>query len=268
MAEAKPETGVPSMEQPREVTGKRGVTMFGVPISWVAIWGALLGVGALIPIVIGFGGEGVNFPLSTCLAPIIGLVLGPYGGFVAGLIGGTIGMFLNPGAYYMGVGNILDVAMAALMTGWIVNKRWYLSAALYAVMIAAYNIIPFYVLNIYTPPIDPGVHLALWFYYVGFAVLLATGWNILPAWIKSGNAAKLFIAAWIMVWVGVAPGHLMGWVAFSWLFAYPINLIILVGTYMVWWQRIIILTVGAVLGTAILVALKRTGLRKIPGAAW
>jgi hypothetical protein len=266
MAEAKTESAV--TEQVREVTGKRGVTMLGVPISWVAIWGALLGVTSLIPVVIFVGSEGGNFPLSTALAPIVGLVLGPYGGFVAGLVGGTIGMFLNPAAYYMGVGNILDVAMAALVTGWIINKRWYFSAALIAAMALAFNIIPFYVLNIYTPPIDPAVHLAMWFYYVGLAVLCVTGWNILPKWIKGTNPAKMFVAGLILVWVGVAPGHLMGWIAFDVLYNFPIASNILVGTYIMPIQRIEILVLGALIGTAILVALRRAGLRKIPGAAW
>lgn len=268
MAEAKPESNVPSMEQPREVTGKRGVTMLGVPISWVAIWGALLGVSSLIPVVIFVGSEGGNFALSTSLAPIIGLVLGPYGGFVAGLVGGTIGMFLNPAAYYMGVGNILDVAMAALVAGWIVNKRWYFSAGLIAVMAIAFNVIPYYLLNLYPQPIDPAVHLSMWFYYLGLAVLCVTGWNILPKWIKGTNPAKLFVAAWIIVWVGVAPGHLLGWIAYDILYLFPVASAILVGTYIMPIQRLEILTLGALIGAAILVALKRAGLRKIPGAAW
>ena len=242
--------------------------MLGVPISWIAIWGALVGVGTLIPVVIFVLSEGGNFPLSTVLAPMVGLILGPYGGFAAAIIGGIIGMFLNPAAYYMGVGNILDLGMAALMTGWIINKKWHYAAALYAFWIAAYNILPFYVFNIYTPPIDPTVHLSMWFYYVGFGVLLALGWNILPSWAKTSNPAKLFVASWLLIWIGVAPGHLLGWIAYDVLFSFPIALNIIVGATVMPLQRIFILTVGALITSAILIALRRTGLRKIPGAAW
>ena len=269
MAEAKTESSVSGQtEAPREVTGQRGVTMLGVPISWIAIWGAIVGVGTLIPVVIFVLSEGGFFPLSTVLAPLVGLVLGPYGGFAAAIIGGIIGMFLNPAAYYMGVGNILDLGMAALMTGWIINKKWHWSAILYAIWILLYNVVPFYVLNIYTPPIDPTVHLSMWFYYVGFGVLLATGWNILPKWGTSTNPGKLFVACWLLMWIGVAPGHLLGWIAYDVLFSFPIALNIIVGATVMPIQRLFILTVGALIASAVLIALKRTGLRKIQGAAW
>ncbi|HJX24347.1 MAG TPA: hypothetical protein VJ574_08110 [Candidatus Bathyarchaeia archaeon] len=270
MAEARSEPNVSGQtEVPREVTRQRSIAILGVPISWIAIVGSLVGVGTLIQVEILFVAPvGDHFQLSTVLAPLVGLVLGPYGGFAAAILGGIIGMFLNPAAYYMGVGNIMDLGMAALATGWIINKKWHWTAIMYVTMIVAYNIVPFYILNIYTPPIDPAVHLAMWFYYAGFGFLLSLGWNILPSWARSENPGKLFVATWILTWIGVAPGHLLGWIAYDVLFSFPMALNVIVGATVMPRQRLFILTVGALISSAVLIALRRTGLRKIPRAAW
>src|SRR3989304_733929 len=90
----------------------------GAPLSWVALFGALTGVGSLIPVVAYPMGGGYASLSTIVLFPVTGLFLGPWAGLVAGLIGGIIGMFVAPGAYPMGP---MDVALSGAMAPFVVG---------------------------------------------------------------------------------------------------------------------------------------------------
>src|SRR4030066_1111074 len=81
-------------EKVRQTTGRIG----GVSIAWVTLYGALLGVTGLVPIFPYVGGGGY-VPLTTPLAAIAPLPMGPVGGVASALVGGLIGMFIAPAAY-------------------------------------------------------------------------------------------------------------------------------------------------------------------------
>jgi Zn-dependent protease len=74
-------------EKVRSTTSQIG----GVSIAWVTLFGALLGVTGLVPIFPYVGGGGY-VPLTTPLAAIAPLLLGPVGGVVSALVGGLIGI--------------------------------------------------------------------------------------------------------------------------------------------------------------------------------
>jgi len=94
-----PETPVP---QEREFKASSAVAIFGAPISWVALFGALIGALAVIPFVFYAEGGGFMSAGMGIFGPVTGIMLGPWAGFVAGFIGGVIGMMISPGAYPLG----------------------------------------------------------------------------------------------------------------------------------------------------------------------
>ena len=76
--------------------------IFGAPISWVALVGALMGALAIVPFIFyPFGGGFMSAGMGV-FGPIGGMLLGPWAGAIAGFIGGFIGMMISPGAYPLG----------------------------------------------------------------------------------------------------------------------------------------------------------------------
>jgi len=75
------------------------------------------------------------------LAPIEGLVLGPWAGFSAALIGSTVGRFILPTNLWMF--GIVAEPISVLCAGFLVRQRWQPVIAIYAVMLIGYFISPF-----------------------------------------------------------------------------------------------------------------------------
>jgi hypothetical protein len=91
----------------REFTGKGMATMFGAPISWIALFGALMGALSIVPMIFYPFGGGFASAGMIIFGPMAGLILGPWAGAIAGVIGGLIGMFISPGSYPLGFIDVL-----------------------------------------------------------------------------------------------------------------------------------------------------------------
>ena len=74
------------------------------------------------------------------LSPIEGMVLGPWVGFIAALIGSTIGRVLLPSPLWMF--GIIAEPLSVMSAGFLTRGKWQPAMALYAVMLAAYFISP------------------------------------------------------------------------------------------------------------------------------
>jgi len=74
------------------------------------------------------------------LAPIEALVLGPWAGFSAALIGSTLGRFVLPTNMWMF--GIIAEPLSVLCAGFLIKGKWQPVVAVYAVMFAAYFVSP------------------------------------------------------------------------------------------------------------------------------
>jgi hypothetical protein len=74
------------------------------------------------------------------LAPIEGMVLGPQAGFMAALIGSTIGRVLLPSPLWMF--GIVSEPLSVMAAGFLTRDKWQPVIALYVIMLAAYFISP------------------------------------------------------------------------------------------------------------------------------
>jgi uncharacterized membrane protein len=74
------------------------------------------------------------------LSPIEGMVLGPWAGFTAALIGSTLGRVLLPSPLWMF--GIIAEPLSVMTAGFLTRDKWQPVIALYAVMFTAYFVSP------------------------------------------------------------------------------------------------------------------------------
>lgn len=124
---------------------KSAVAIFGAPVSWVALFGALIGALSIIPMAFYPEGGGFMSAGMGIFAPISGMLLGPWAGFVAGTIGGVIGMMISPAAYPLG---FLDVMLSGsfmpLAWGLFIPKYYKWLLVLMPVNFLLYYFVPYY----------------------------------------------------------------------------------------------------------------------------
>ncbi|MGQ4913500.1 MAG: hypothetical protein ACP6IU_01990 [Candidatus Asgardarchaeia archaeon] len=248
---------------------KAQATIFGVPISWIAMVSAILAGSTVIPLFFFAGGVGY-MSLGYALCPLMGLVLGPYGGFIAGLIGGTIGMFIMPAAIAGGFPQVLfDWAMPPLITGLVANRKWKIAVPIVFAGFIMYNLVPYYIPGppAYPTPPQPAFFLAPYWYYIGGILLLLTG-SKLPDWVRSDDKKKLLASLIIFEWISNEPMEALGWSYWNALLALDPNLVIWILVFNIWWQRILTLIAVGAIGVPLIEGLRKSGLRQIPGSVW
>jgi MFS family permease len=96
---------------------KSVVGFFGAPLSWTALFGALIGALSVIPLLFYSSGGGFTSAGMALIAPATGVLIGPWAGAIAGTIGGIIGMMISPGAYPLG---FVDV----ILSGTLIPFSW------------------------------------------------------------------------------------------------------------------------------------------------
>ena len=248
---------------------KSQAAIFDVPISWIAMISAILAGSSIVPLFF-FAEGGGYMSLGYALVPLVGLIIGPYGGFVAGLIGGTLAMFIMPAAVSGGFPYVVLLwATPPLITGLAANGKWKWIIPIYLFDVTLYNVFPYYIPGppTYSLPPQPFYMIAPYWYYIGIILLLATGFK-LPEWVKSSDKFKLSLAIIIFEWISCEPMELAAWSWTAFLFSLPPELVAAISAFAVPWQRVLTLIVEVAIGVPLLEGLRKAGLRKIPGAAW
>jgi len=102
---------------------------------------ALTAVFAALHIVLYFASFGLWRNWAIYLEPVEGILLGPWAGFSAALIGSAVGRMVRPDALWMF--GIVAEPLSVLMIGFLAKRRWLPVLATYGVMLVAYFLHPF-----------------------------------------------------------------------------------------------------------------------------
>lgn len=257
-------------EEEREFARSPMSSILGAPLSWVALFGALTGVGSLIPILTYAGGGGYASLSTIVLFPMTGLFLGPWAGLVAGLIGGIIGMFIAPGAFPMGpLDVIFSGALVAFVVG-LVARRWrWLMLAWWIFGILLVFFFPYRVpgqAQGFAPPPEPAYMLSYWFAWVGFLIWLIWAFTPLGTWIHRGKPAWKQIVGFLLgSYAGITAHYPIYTQPYNYALKWPPELTISsnLATFPLYAISMVILGLVAF---GLFRALWRTGLRRVPGS--
>jgi uncharacterized membrane protein len=179
-------------------------------VALMAIFAALYFVLSLItPIIPAIGAADIKISLEALIATIFGLILGPYLGAIAALLGASIA-FIYTGALPTNLPFLLAPPLNALVSGLIFYKKWKWGFAIFGVLIIAF---------LFTPPVTPLT--TNW--YIALAVLfdkVIALFLILPlVWLwKPMSAAKTSVFFFVLAFVGNQVDNMWG----SFIFATPI----------------------------------------------
>ena len=255
-----------SSETSGHVTGSAKMK-YGAPIAWIAILAALGTVLRFVPLY--FWAEGGGYTaVSVIIEYLNGLILGPIGGAICGLVYGIIGLFVLPAAIPWVT--VLHPVIVAFTTGMLANKKWWAAWPICAVFVALQQLVPYYWPGPPTYPAapQPKYFLASFWLWVPLILMPILGPRLIPEWLRSDDKKKLFIALVLALWIATEPVWGGWWFAWNWAFNLPPGLCMSVFLTMYWYEKALGWGSTAVIGTALFSALRRSGLRKIPGAIW
>jgi len=152
--------------------------------SLIAVFGALIALSSLIPLSIIIGGSGV-FNLTWVIQTLTGILLGPYMGGGAAIIGGLAGNLIIPSGFGP-IAFILPV-LAAVQAGLIVWSRLRIASLLLGSLIILWFLLP--------------AGLAAWpmalFHILGVIIIIALG-RKLPVMIRDVKNPRRVLTGWFL----------------------------------------------------------------------
>ena len=150
---------------------------------------------AALHIVLSYSPPFVGFRrMSIALEPLEGVIAGPYLGFLAAAIGWIGGRFIRPDSIW--IENLFGIAEAvgALGAGFLISRKWFLTAAVYAFLLLAFLV----------HPLAGQIPLwTLWDTYLGFAAIFAAAFFVRRIGERKSNASRLVPAIALTAFVSV-----------------------------------------------------------------
>jgi hypothetical protein len=174
-------------------------------IAFIAVFSALYAALRIVPTVPMIG-TGATFHLSDILAPLYGILLGPYLGGLSIIIGTFAAIGLGTPAPFLGL-DFFPAFVVAVSLGFLVKGKWLHVVILNALLLVLYAFDPFTVNFIVTPW---GTVPYLWMHIAAFIVLLSPLGHKAGQWVKSSKSILVTSGFVILAFVGTMMQHLTG----------------------------------------------------------
>ena len=178
-------------------------------IALIVIFSALYSVLRLIPMgpMIGLSN---TFSVSDALAPVYGIVLGPYTGGASVVIGTFVAMAMGKPISFMGL-DFLPALVNTVAIGFLMRKKWVpaiiLNLTLLAIFVANPLTVWFFNVSIGSSTITIPF---FWLHIAALVVLISPlGYKAGP-WVKSLKPAFIAIGIAILAFIGTMMQHLTG----------------------------------------------------------
>lgn len=236
-----------------------------VPLA--ATFAAVYAMLRLIPFSLWIGASGRAFTVTEFVAPLFGIMLGPYVGSAAAVVGTFLAIILTGHMNFFGL-DFLPVLLNALVLGFLIRRRWAVSLLLYSVLLVLFFVNPMTLHFVSVP-------LWNWVLEVPFVWLHVVAWILLASplgrrsvdWVTERTAWKATCAAFILVLVGTTAQHLTGTILFATL-AVPVMGITPKVLDLTWnavfyiypVERFIVILAGTIVTTGVVRALMAAGL--------
>lgn len=214
--------------------------------AMIAVWAALLSVCGLLPTFPVFG-TGGTFSVSYALAPLAGIMFGPWTGALTVAIGELLGTFIAPHAASIGIFTFLINTANTFAAGFMCRKKWHVGLVIMAILTAIWFVMP------------AGRDACSFGIVVyGLGLIMCPVGGILGTKLFSGKGIKRLIGLFLIVFPCYMVGSIVGNIFTLVLIDIPATLW---NTFLIWmtpFERTVFSIAAAIIGIPLL-----TGLPKI-----
>ena len=192
----------------RKVKGKTSNSRFVTRnLALVCVFASLCTIfsfWSLFPII---GAIGTSIKVTAVIAPLIGIILGPYMGAFAVALGGFIGASIAQTGPF-GPLSFIPWMATAFCSGLLYNHKWRLTAILYSMVLLMFT---FY------PTVGPAwLHpYFIWFQLVGLAVLISPLQSKAVTLSQQTNARELIFGVAVTSFISALFGQIVGSMMFE-----------------------------------------------------
>jgi hypothetical protein len=218
----------------------------------------------MIPTFAMIGISGVAFSLADVVAPLFGIILGPYAGAMSVILGTFLSFGFGRPMVFLGL-DFLPGAVDALIVGLLVQGKRRIATTLYTIIFAAFLMHPY--TAIFVPISIPYFGIKSFFYpwlhLVALLVLISPLSKMAANWVNGGSLVNLAPGILILVFIGTYAQHLIGALLYETVLGLFVgaapDVFHLVWTTVFWlypFERTFIIIVSTLIGVPLIKALK------------
>ena len=234
-------------------------------IASIAVFSALYGVIRLIPLgpMIGLS---ASFSVSDSLAPLYGIILGPFTGGLSVVIGTFLAMALGKAPAFLGL-DFLPGLVNAVALGFLVKRKWKSVLLLNLALIIIFVLSP-YSLLLAEIPIGTGTFSFpfIWLHVVALIVLISPLRSKAVSWIETLKTSLLPWGLAVIAFIGTMMQHLTGNLVFELTWGAPIGGLTAEGFQGIWTlaffaypiERAVIVLITVLIGVPLVSILKKS----------
>jgi hypothetical protein len=234
-------------------------------IASVAIFSALYGVIRLIPLgpMIGLS---TSFSVADSLAPLYGIILGPFTGGVSVVLGTFLAMALGKAPVFLGL-DFLPALVNAVALGFLVKRKWKPVVILNVALLMLFLLSPYSLLLVEIPFGNSAfVFPFVWLHVIALIVLFSPLRSRAVSWIENLKATYLPWGLAIVAFIGTMMQHLTGNLVFELTWGQPIGGLTAEGFHGIWTaaffvypiERAVLVLIAVLVGTPLVRILKKT----------
>jgi len=239
-------------------------------LTFTATFGVLYMVFRVIPTFPIIGMSGAFFSTSDMIAPLYGIILGPYVGASSIVLGTFVAIaFGRPPVFAPFPVDFLPAMTNALLVGFLVKRKWVLSAIFFIVPFLLFLVHPYTMLLVPISNPSSGTTYYVpfaWVHCIALVALVSPLSRRATNWVTGSSISRLFPGLAILSFIGTFAQHLAGNLLYE-----TIQVIYLgkpLEALFNWWsivfwlypiERTIIVIGAAVFGTALIRALRAAG---------
>jgi hypothetical protein len=186
-------------------------------IALLTIFTSLYIVLRFIPYSLVIGGAGGYLSFSDFLAPIIGILLGPYFGGLTVLLGtfGALGLGKSPVFVTTPFLDFLPDFIAVVSVGFLMRRKWLPVVILNAGLLALFLVDPLTSIFVTIPGTSISIPFA-WMHITAFIVLLSPLGRWAAKWVETAGKTKLLaVGLIILTFIATMMQHLTGNILFE-----------------------------------------------------
>ncbi len=230
-------------------------------VALIAIFSALYAILRIVPLGPMVGLQG-SFSFSDALAPLIGIILGPFAGGLSVIIGTFTAAALGKPLVFLGL-DFLPGFINCVAMGLLIKRKWIPVVALYAILFGIFIVSPYSLLMVQVGALAIPF---IWLHIIALIVLLSPLRSKAVDNIKKFNIPRLALSLTVLAFIGTMLQHLTGTLLTEFILGAPIGRMVLADFTALWtgifylypFERILMVLITVVIGVPLIIAIKRS----------